>query len=107
MLGDFVELDRRCWMTGGGDQGPRIRVAGMASQPGGDRDHPLVYYARSDQARNARCQRAGLVEQDRVDLSETLEPAAVLHHDAVLEQPPGRNYLDHRYRKTERARTGD
>ena len=33
MLGDVVELDRRCGMTGGGiDQGPRIRVAGMASQ---------------------------------------------------------------------------
>jgi len=79
----------------------------MASQSGGDSNHPRVYSAESDQARNAKCQRTGLVKHDRVDFSETLERAAVLHHNAALEQPPGRNHLHHRYGKTERARTGD
>ena len=40
-------------------------------------------------------------------VGEPLQRAAVLDHDAALEQPPRRDDLDHRHRKAERAGAGD
>ncbi len=79
----------------------------MRSQSNGDRDCLTVIIERSDQTWDTDRQRPGLVEHDRVGFGETLKSPAVLHHDAGLEQPAGRDHLNHRYRETERARARD
>lgn len=52
-------------------------------------------------------QRARLVQEHRVDLSETLHRRAILDHDTALEKPPSRNDLDDRNGKTECAGARD
>ena len=95
--------------TGGGfDERPRIGMAGMRSKRSRNRDCVASSMLPDPTRRGtAQRQRSRLVEHDRVDLGKALERAAVLHHDAALEQPPGRDHLHHRHRKTKRARTGD
>ena len=52
----------------------------------------------------AKREGAGLVEDDGVDVGETLERSAILDHDALLEQAPRCNDLHHRNGEAERAR---
>mgnify|MGYP001455796508 CR=1 FL=1 len=52
-------------------------------------------------------QGAGLVENDGVDFSHTLESTAVLQQDAAVKEPTGGDHLNHRYRKAKSAGTGD
>ena len=66
-------------------------------------DRDVVAHER----RTALGERAGLVEHHRVDLGEPLERAAVLDHDAALEQAPRRHDLHHRHGEAERAGAGD
>ena len=109
MLGDFVERD--CETR---EDRRRLRPAHANKGGGNGEASPaaIAIASRSVSREPTRRgtpdrQRPGLVEHDRVDLGEALESAAVLHHDAVLEQPSGRDHLHHRHRKAERARTGD
>ena len=61
----------------------------------------------SDELRLASGQRAGLVEDDRVDAGELFERRAVLQHDAAAEQQAARHDLHRRHGEPERAGAGD
>ena len=60
-----------------------------------------------DQPRLANREGAGLVEDHGVHLGEALERAAILDHDALLEQAPRGNDLHHRNGEAERAGARD
>ena len=59
------------------------------------------------QHRAAHGQRAGLVEQDGVDLGQAFHRRTVFHHDAAFEQAPRGHHLHHRDREPKRTGAGD
>ena len=108
LFGNLVEQDARRRKIGGGfNERAGIRVAGMRGHCRRNRDAPPLHLHRSDQPRAAQRQRAGLVEDDVSISARRSSAAAVLDHDAVLEQAPGRDDLDHGNSEAERAGTGD
>ena len=59
------------------------------------------------EARLRQGQRAGLVEDDGVDVGQPLEAVAGVEHDAVAEHRARRHHLHRRHGEAERAGTGD
>ena len=85
----------------------REGVAGMAGQRHRDGDGLFIRVAVGPRLRNAGGQRAGLVEDDRVDLGQAFHRRSVLDHDPVLEQAPRGDDLDDGNGQTQRAGAGD
>ena len=81
--------------AGGGERMPRAA-----------RTSSLTCCARR-QRRFAQRQRAGLVEHDRVDLGQSLQPVGGLDEHALAEQPAGGGHLHGRHGQRQRAGTGD
>ena len=108
MLADVGQRNRRHVPAQalGGD-GLRIGMTRARRHGGGHRQAVGSDAVGIDQLRHASGERAGLVEDDMVGLGQPLQGAAVLDHDAALEQAARRDHLDHRHGKPERAGTGD
>ena len=79
----------------------------MAGQRHRDGDGLFIRVAVDLRLRNAGGQRAGLVEDDRVDLGQAFHRRSVLDHDPVLEQAPRGDDLDDGNGQTQRAGAGD
>src|SRR5690606_19604583 len=55
----------------------------------------------------AERERACLVEDSDINLSEAFKRAAILQCNVEFEQPPRRHDMDHRHSQSQRARAGD
>ena len=60
-----------------------------------------------DDLHSAKGERAGLVEDNRIDFGCALQRAAILESEPELEQAPRRHHMDHGYSKAQRAGAGD
>ena len=79
----------------------------MRRDRGSQRKRVGVDRAAVDQPRLAERESAGLVEDDGVDFGEAFQRAAILDHDALLEQAPRGNDLHHGNGEAERAGARD
>ena len=109
MLGHAIQRDRRagaCSACGG--ERAANRDGGNATrspQPAqARRDRP---HCRRPAAASPSVSVPVLSKTDGVDFGEALERAAILDHDALLEQAPRGNDLHHGNGEAERAGTGD
>ncbi len=85
---------------------PRHRMRRAPPEPRGRRAL-LRRCGSAGHGRRPGGQRAGLVEDHPVDAREPLQRGAVLHQDALAEQPPGGHHLRRGHREAQRAGTGD
>ena len=108
MLGHAIRRDRRTGTRAAcGGQRERIGMAGVRRDRGSQRERVGIDRTAVDQPRLAERERAGLVEDDGVHFGEAFERAAILDHDALLEQTSRGNDLHHGNGEAERAGTRD
>src|SRR5690606_42010852 len=85
---DFVELPS-AGPTLGFDQCLRMGMARMNRQGGGKLQGARVQRRPIAQGGASEREGAGLVEDDGIDLGQTLQAAAILQQDIAFEEPPG------------------
>ena len=113
-VGESKSVDRRrrdALLLGRGDDGDGERMlAGPLDAGGQAQDLGLREALRRHDGRDGRLalgQRAGLVDDERVDLLHVLQRLGVLDQHAGLGAAPDADHDRHRRGETERARAGD
>ena len=102
--------DGQAALTGFIENGARQHVLGAILGGGGQRQHfglgtPHAHHF--DHAEATFGNRAGLIEEDGIDLSGGLQHSAAAHQDATARQPVDGGYHGRGHRQNERAGAGD